>query len=110
MHPRLRHAALLLLILPVAAVFGARAAGQAGNAVAAAQLENPVAPTQDALAAGKRAYDTNCAACHGNMGQGAVKAGIAISIIAEQGGKQPPDLTDGQTDHGSTDGEIYTVV
>ena len=33
-----------------------------------------------------------------------------ISIIEEQGGKQPPDLTDGQSDHGSTDGEVYVVL
>ena len=36
----------------------------------AAQLANPVAPTPDSLAAGKRAYDTYCAACHGANGQG----------------------------------------
>jgi len=77
---------------------------------AAAALKNPVAPTPESLAAGKQAYDTNCAACHGNMGQGAVKAGVVISIIAEQGGKQAPDLTDDQWDYGSTDGEMYTVI
>ena len=74
------------------------------------KIANPVASTPESLAAGKRAYDTNCAACHGNMAQGAEKAGVVISIIAEQGGKQPPDLTDDQWDHGSTDGEIYTVI
>ena len=42
--------------------------------------------------------------------QGAVKAGVEISIIAERGGKQPPDLTDPAWDHGSTDTEIVTVV
>ncbi len=76
----------------------------------AAALKNPVASTPASLAAGKRAYDANCAACHGNMGQGAVKAGIALSVIAEQRGKQPPDLTDDQWDHGSSDGAIYTVI
>ena len=76
----------------------------------AAKLANPVASTPESLGVGKRAYDTNCAACHGNLGQGAAKAGVAISIIAEQGGKQPPDLTDDQWDNGSTDGEIYTVI
>ena len=76
----------------------------------AAKLANPVGSTPESLGVGKRAYDTNCAACHGNMAQGAARAGIAISIIAEQGGKQPPDLTDSQWDHGSTDGEIFTVI
>ena len=64
----------------------------------------------EALADGKRLYDANCANCHGARAQGAVKAGIAISIIAEQGGKQPPDLTDAAWDHGSTDAEIVTVI
>ena len=44
------------------------------------------------------------------MAQGAVKAGATISIIEEQRGKQPPDLTDDQWDHGSTDAEIYSVI
>ena len=77
---------------------------------AAAALKNPVAPTAESLAAGKRAYDLNCAACHGAQGQGSVKAGVSISIIAEMGGKQPPDLTDDEWDHGSSDGEIYVAI
>ena len=44
------------------------------------------------------------------MAQGAVKAGITISIIEEQGGKQAPDLTDPQWDHGSSDGEIFDSI
>ncbi len=75
-----------------------------------ASLRNPVAATPESIAAGKRAYDTNCAACHGDLAQGAVKAGMTISIIEEQRGKQPPDLTDDQWDHGSTDGDIFAVI
>src|SRR4029453_18126654 len=88
---------------------GLRASQDATNQELA-KLTNPVASTPESIAAGKKAFDANCAACHGNMAQGAVKAGIVISIIAEQGGKQPPDLTDDQWDHGSTDGEIYSVI
>src|SRR6187549_1923605 len=79
------------------------------QAPAAAALRNPVAATPQSLAAGKRAFDTNCSACHGNKAQGAEKAGVVISIISEMGGKQAPDLTDDKWDHGSTDGEIFTV-
>jgi len=64
----------------------------------------------NALAEGKRLYDANCANCHGPRAQGAVKAGIEISIITERGGKQAPDLTDAVWDHGSTDAEISTVI
>ena len=35
---------------------------------------------------------------------------MTISIIEEQKGKQPPDLTDEQWDHGSSDGDIYAVI
>jgi mono/diheme cytochrome c family protein len=69
-----------------------------------------VPPTPASIAAGKKAYDANCAACHGNLAQGAVKAGITISIIEEQKGKQAPDLTDDQWDHGASDSEIYAVI
>jgi mono/diheme cytochrome c family protein len=85
-----------------------RAASTQGNPGAAA-LKNPVAATPQSLAAGKRAFDANCTACHGNKAQGAEKAGVVISIISEMGGKQAPDLTDDKWDHGSTDGEIFTV-
>ena len=35
---------------------------------------------------------------------------MTISIIEEQRGKQPPDLTDDQWDHGSSDGDIFAVI
>ena len=73
-------------------------------------MTNPVPSTPASIAAGKTAYDKTCSACHGNVAQGAVKAKLTISIIEEQGGKQPPDLTDDQWDHGSSDGEIYAVL
>ena len=68
------------------------------------------AATPASIAAGKRAYDLNCSGCHGNKAQGSVKAGVVISIIQEQGGKQPPDLTDAAWDHGSSDSEIFGVI
>jgi mono/diheme cytochrome c family protein len=84
--------------------------GPAATGAPPGSLRNPVASTPESIAAGKRAYDVNCAACHGNLAQGAVKAGIAISIIEEQRGKQPPDLTDDQWDHGSSDGDIFAAI
>ena len=75
----------------------------------AVALKNPMPATPASIAAGKALYDATCAACHGDRAQGAVKAKLSISIIEEQGARQPPDLTDDQWDHGSTDGEIYAV-
>ena len=67
---------------PAAAVNApAPSAGQNVTSQPASSLRNPVASTPESIAAGKRAYDANCAACHGNLAQGAVKAGMTISII-----------------------------
>jgi mono/diheme cytochrome c family protein len=86
------------------------AANPTGAGQGAGALKNPVASTPESLATGKRIYDSNCSACHGNMAQGAVRAGTVISIIEEQNGRQPPDLTDDRWDYGSSDGDIFTVV
>lgn len=106
-----RHWIASLAAVPVLAIvlLGRVVSTQEARNPAAAALKNPVAATPESLSAGKKAYDTNCAACHGNRAQGADKAGIAISIIAEMGLKQAPDLTDDEWDHGSTDGEIFTA-
>lgn len=76
----------------------------------AVKLKNPVPSTPESIAAGKKSYDLNCAGCHGNVGQGAEKAGIIISVIEDQGGKQPPPLNDNEWDWGATDGEVFTIV
>jgi mono/diheme cytochrome c family protein len=62
------------------------------------------------VASGKRLFDANCASCHGDRAQGADKAGIKISIIEEQRGRQPPDLTDAEWIHGSSDADIFRVI
>jgi len=76
----------------------------------AAKLKNPVPSSPESIAAGKKAFDTNCAGCHGPKAEGAEKSGIVISVIEDQGGKQPPDLTDDKWDHGSSDGEIFSTI
>jgi mono/diheme cytochrome c family protein len=107
-----RHSPLRRPALPLAAclLLGSLAAGADAQNPGAAALKNPIPATPASLTAGKTAYDLNCASCHGNMAQGAEKAGVVISIIQEQGGKQPPDLTDDTWDHGGSDGEIFTAI
>ncbi|MEN3338942.1 MAG: hypothetical protein V7647_2618 [Acidobacteriota bacterium] len=107
MAPGLKPATLALVTIALVTGGAVVSPGQADSQASA--VKNPVAPTPASIAAGKQAYDANCASCHGNRAQGAEKAGVLISIIQEQGGKQPPDLTDDKWDHGSTDGEIYGV-
>jgi mono/diheme cytochrome c family protein len=81
-----------------------------GATTSTAVMTNPVAPTLASIAAGKANYDVHCAACHGPRAEGAVRAGISISIIEESGARQPPDLTDARWDHGASDGEVFDVL
>lgn len=92
-----------------AAAAPAAATDAPGTAASAASL-NPIASTPESLARGKELYDLNCATCHGSRGEGAVRAGVTVSIIEESGGRQPADLTDAQWDHGATDGAVFSVI
>jgi mono/diheme cytochrome c family protein len=96
-------------------VVGARASALPAAVAAAPSAtppagSGPVPSSPQSIAAGKKVYDVYCAACHGHGAQGAVRAGIAISIIQEQNRRQPPDLTDAPWDYGSTDADIVSVI
>jgi mono/diheme cytochrome c family protein len=69
----------------------------------AAKMQNPVKATPDSIAAGKKVFDSQCAACHGPAGKGDGK-------MAGELNPKPADLTDASWKHGSTDGEIYTLI
>jgi len=69
----------------------------------AAKLKNPVSADATSIAAGKELYEKNCASCHGAGGKGDGKTGETMKT-------KPADLTDADWKHGSTDGEIYTVI
>jgi cbb3-type cytochrome c oxidase subunit III len=67
----------------------------------AARIKNPVAATPASISAGKQVYQRYCATCHGTNAEGG--SGSDISPPA-------PDLTGGDWKHGSTDGEIFSVI
>ena len=73
-----------------------------GGNPAAAKIANPVAPTAESIAAGRRTYARLCVRCHGPEGKG--DGGGAGA------GGQPADFTDDTWDFGASDGEIFSVI
>jgi mono/diheme cytochrome c family protein len=106
-----RSASSVLVLLGTMLCLGSGATARARQASPkgdpeAAKIKNPVAASPESIASGKTTFATICASCHGPEGKG----GIVLSVIEDKGGTQPPDLTDDKWDHGSSDGEIFTVV
>jgi mono/diheme cytochrome c family protein len=64
--------------------------------------KNPVAATPKSIDAGKSTFQKYCRPCHNDDAKG-------DGPMAPQG-THPPNLVDATWDHGSTDGDIYTVI
>ena len=107
-HPRFRHA-LATAAYSSALTLALSAAPQhqhdagAHRHPDAAKVKNPVTADATSIAAGKEVYAKNCANCHGESAKGDGRMG-------EQLDPKPPDLTDADWKHGSTDGEIFKVI
>jgi mono/diheme cytochrome c family protein len=67
-----------------------------------AALKNPVPANASSINAGRALYNKNCRHCHGLRGKG-------DGLMAPKN-PRPADLTDDKWDHGSSDGEIYTLI
>lgn len=67
-----------------------------------ASIENPVPATPASIKTGQGLYAKNCRQCHGIQGRG--DGPLAPS------NPRPADLTDATWDHGSSDGELFTIV
>ncbi|MBZ5666947.1 MAG: cytochrome c [Acidobacteriia bacterium] len=69
--------------------------------VKAAREPNPVKPTPESIAQGKKIYSYDCASCHGVTGDG--KSDVAKDL-------KMPDLTDPARLKDRTDGEIFYIL
>ena len=71
--------------------------------VAEANKSNPVKPTPESLARGKKQYGFDCAMCHGpeGSGKGDVAAGMNLKMH---------DYTNPTTLKGRTDGELFYII
>lgn len=68
----------------------------------AAAKTNPVKPSEESLAKGKKMYGLDCAMCHGKDGDG--KGDMASDI------KNVTDFTNPSSLKGKTDGELFYVI
>jgi mono/diheme cytochrome c family protein len=75
----------------------------AGTPVEAAKQQNPVKPTPESLAKGKKWWGLDCAMCHGTAGDG--KGDIAKDMKL-----QIADFTDPATLKDRTDGELFYTI
>ncbi|MFZ3340784.1 MAG: cytochrome c [Terriglobales bacterium] len=67
-----------------------------------AQKRNPVKPTHESLARGKKVYEIDCALCHGEKGDG--KGDMASDI------KNITDFTNPDIQKNATDGEWFYII
>ncbi len=77
--------------------------GGAHHHPGAAKLKNAVPATAASIAAGLALYQKQCAGCHGDTGKGDGSMGAELT-------PKPSNLADADWKHGSTDGEIFTVI
>ncbi|HTW59652.1 MAG TPA: cytochrome c [Terriglobales bacterium] len=71
--------------------------------VEAARQQNPVKPTPESLARGKKWFAMDCAMCHGDNGNGKGETGREMKLTIA-------DFTDPNTLKDRTDGEIFYVI
>ena len=92
----------LLLGTVCLTLLGVGALAQSGGDPAARKLKNPVPPAPESITSGQQLYQKYCRFCHGADAKG-------NGPMAPKG-THPPDLTDAEWTHGSSDGEIFVVL
>ncbi len=68
-----------------------------------AKKVNPVKPTPNSIALGKKAYTSDCAMCHGKTGAGDGDLAVDMKLTLK-------DYRDPEALKSMTDGEIYSMI
>ncbi len=92
-----------VLSLSLSLVGSSRVITAAGSAQEVAEVpQNPIAMSEESISAGRQMYGRFCRSCHGTAATG--------NGVAAPPDSMPANLIDDEWDHGSTDGEIFTVI
>jgi cytochrome c len=92
-------AALLSLLFSVVSLLAqTESSNSCSNPAEVAKMVNPVKPTAESLAQGKKYYGYDCAMCHGQTGNG--KGDVDT-------GEKLPDFTNPATFKDKSDGELF---
>lgn len=70
---------------------------------AATKKVNPIKPTPNSLAIGKKAYTSDCAMCHGKEGAGGGELAVTMNLTLR-------DYRDPASLKALPDGEIYSII
>ena len=95
-------AALLFFLFTVVMLFGQNSSSEScSNSADVAKMVNPVKPTAESIAQGKKYFGYDCAMCHGQTGNG--KGDVDT-------GDKLPDFTDRASMKDKTDGELFCAL
>ena len=95
---------MVLAVLVFASLLGGQQSEPPANKIPAdaAQKQNPVKPSPESLAKGKKTYGIDCAMCHGENGNG--KGDMATDM------KNVTDFTNPDVQKARTDGEWFYII
>jgi len=65
--------------------------------------KNPVPPSEDSIAEGKRRFGIDCVMCHGPEGDGKGELAVTLKL-------SPPDYRDDAVMKKFTDGELFDII
>ena len=97
---RLGNTLLTLLFVMLASAAAPIAAAESSAEVGI--QDNPIATSEESVAAGRTIYGRFCRSCHGQRADG--------RGMAAPPGSRPANLIDAEWDYGSSDAEIFKVI